>query len=261
MAIRTRTDFKALYGSSGTVFADNTTGQISELDMRNFGEDQADSFNMVSETYDVYAISTLGTNTYTSTPAYTITSYGGKQFYVKFVNASTGAVTINIGSLGAKKVYKNPTTQADSGDIIANQIYDLVYDATLDAGNGGFQIVGSSTSTGGGNIEIVSVLPSVGDVISLPFGDEEETIFICTVDLSSAKSVDLLSDSNAKKFSFSFNVTNVAAVIEFPTEFIMNDVRWDSGTKEFTPDATGRFRGLAFFDGTNWLLDISGPYA
>jgi hypothetical protein len=37
-------NFKTLYGSSGTVFPDNTTGEISEGDMRQFGEDIADSF-------------------------------------------------------------------------------------------------------------------------------------------------------------------------------------------------------------------------
>jgi hypothetical protein len=43
MAHLTRTAFKALYGSSGTTFADNTTRLISEGDMRQFGEDIADS--------------------------------------------------------------------------------------------------------------------------------------------------------------------------------------------------------------------------
>jgi hypothetical protein len=36
--------FKALYGASGTTFPDNTTGQISEGDMRDFGRDIADSY-------------------------------------------------------------------------------------------------------------------------------------------------------------------------------------------------------------------------
>jgi hypothetical protein len=45
MAQRTITQFKALYGSSGTLFPDNTTGEISEGDVRAFGEDIADSFS------------------------------------------------------------------------------------------------------------------------------------------------------------------------------------------------------------------------
>lgn len=44
MAVRTKTQFKALYGTAGTLFPDNTTGEISEADVRSFGEDIADSF-------------------------------------------------------------------------------------------------------------------------------------------------------------------------------------------------------------------------
>lgn len=43
MAQRTKTQLKSLYGTSGTIFPDNATGEISESDMRAFGEDVADS--------------------------------------------------------------------------------------------------------------------------------------------------------------------------------------------------------------------------
>jgi len=43
MAIRTKSEFETLYGTSGTVFPDNTTGEISESDVRAFGQDIADS--------------------------------------------------------------------------------------------------------------------------------------------------------------------------------------------------------------------------
>ena len=48
MAQRTKVEYKALYGTTGTTFPDNTTGEISESDMRQFGEDQADTFMTVS---------------------------------------------------------------------------------------------------------------------------------------------------------------------------------------------------------------------
>ena len=45
------TNFKSLYGSSGSTFPDNLEGQISEGDLRQFGEDIADSFlNVPSST-------------------------------------------------------------------------------------------------------------------------------------------------------------------------------------------------------------------
>jgi hypothetical protein len=43
MATRTKPQFEALYGTSGTEFADNTTGDISAGDIRAFGQDIADS--------------------------------------------------------------------------------------------------------------------------------------------------------------------------------------------------------------------------
>ena len=46
MAIRTKTEFTALYGTSGTEFADNTTGDITAADQRAFGQDIADSFSV-----------------------------------------------------------------------------------------------------------------------------------------------------------------------------------------------------------------------
>lgn len=47
MTQRSKSQYAALYGSSGTVFPDNTTGEISESDMRQFGEDQKDSFAFI----------------------------------------------------------------------------------------------------------------------------------------------------------------------------------------------------------------------
>lgn len=41
------TNFKSLFGVGGTIFADNTTQQISEADMRDFGEAIADSFGNI----------------------------------------------------------------------------------------------------------------------------------------------------------------------------------------------------------------------
>lgn len=49
MATLTKVQYKALYGTTGTEFPDNTSGQISESDMRSFGENQADSLLFVND--------------------------------------------------------------------------------------------------------------------------------------------------------------------------------------------------------------------
>lgn len=52
MSTLSKSAFKSNYGSSGTVFADNTTGDISAEDQRNFGEDIADSALLLDTAYD-----------------------------------------------------------------------------------------------------------------------------------------------------------------------------------------------------------------
>jgi hypothetical protein len=52
MSQLTRTQWEALYGTSGSVFPDNTTGEISEGDMRTFGKNLSDSyFNKSDDAY------------------------------------------------------------------------------------------------------------------------------------------------------------------------------------------------------------------
>ena len=87
-------------------------------------------------------------NAYTITSGESLSAYtAAMRFLWKPNAASTGAVTINIDGLGAKKVYLPSGSQAGSGDISANAIYDLVYIASLDSSNGGFKIVGPPDAT------------------------------------------------------------------------------------------------------------------
>lgn len=46
MAQRTKEAYEALYGFSGSVFPNNTSGEISAEDMRNFGQDTSDTFSL-----------------------------------------------------------------------------------------------------------------------------------------------------------------------------------------------------------------------
>lgn len=84
------------------------------------------------------------TTAYTGTPSPVISAYAtGQKFQVKIHATSTGASTLNLNSVGAKKVFVNPTTQATTGDLLINQIYIFAYDAALDTAAGGFLMIGS----------------------------------------------------------------------------------------------------------------------
>lgn len=72
-----------------------------------------------------------GTDTYAVTLAPAMTAYEtGVPFRVKFANANTGAATLNVNGLGAKALKKAASVALDANDIVAGEIYSLVYDGT-----------------------------------------------------------------------------------------------------------------------------------
>ncbi len=97
-----------------------------------------------------------GTNTVVLTPI--ATAFAPSPVYLNrnlfsFAAAatSTGAITLNVNGLGALPLYRvNGTTQATTGDLIINVTYLVAYNAALNAGNGGFQIIspGSIATSG-----------------------------------------------------------------------------------------------------------------
>jgi hypothetical protein len=126
-----------------TLFADNTAGEISALDMRDFRQDLVDSFpNLLDDAYETFVVTAAGTNTYTATLSPAITAYASThRYFIKFTNGNTGASTLNLNGLGAKAIVKNGSTALESGDISAGQVLELVYDGT------NLQIMGNTRST------------------------------------------------------------------------------------------------------------------
>lgn len=145
MAILTEAGFISKWVSR---FADNSTREISESDIREFAEDIKDSFFCIEDdAYASFAVVASGSNAYTITtnPAFTsLVNYS--KLFVKFPTGSTGAVTLNPNGIGAKKVYISPTSQAGNTDITANRIYLLMYDSALDSASGGYLIIGGGAS-------------------------------------------------------------------------------------------------------------------
>jgi hypothetical protein len=102
-----------------------------------------------------------GTDTITATVSPALTAYAsGQMFAFVAANTNTGAVTINISSLGAKAITKTGTTALVSSDLIANYLYVIVYDGTQ------FQVVGVSATTFA-NLTISGVLTLSGAGVQL----------------------------------------------------------------------------------------------
>ena len=82
-------------------------------------------------------------NAYTLTTGESLSAYPSNFRVLWQPNAdSTGAVTLNVDAIGAKKVYMPDGTQAGSGDLDADSMYDVAYDGALDSASGGFKIIG-----------------------------------------------------------------------------------------------------------------------
>lgn len=88
--------------------------------------------------------SASGTNAITASMRVAPTSYiAGQVFWLKIANTNTGAVTVNINSLGAKtlqKVLSGTLTNLSSGDLISGQTVSIVYDGT------NFQLISNSSN-------------------------------------------------------------------------------------------------------------------
>jgi hypothetical protein len=134
-----------------TLFATNGNREINAARVRDFRTDIAESFyNRNDDAYISNMVSTSGTNTYTADLDPVITSYSNYTIqFLKFTNASTGTATLNLNTVGTKKLYIDPTTQVGSGDIPANFIGMVMYDSSLDSGSGGFLILNKPVIDGG----------------------------------------------------------------------------------------------------------------
>jgi hypothetical protein len=74
--------------------------------------------------------SVAGTDTITATMTGLTAYTTGLTVIIKPANNSTGAATINIGSLGAKSIVKGDGTALESGDLQASVEHVMVYDGT-----------------------------------------------------------------------------------------------------------------------------------
>lgn len=107
-----------------------------------------------------YLTSVAGTNSITATAPISMTALVAGQVF-RFIAAATntGAVTLNINSLGVKSVTKNGTTSLTANDILINSAVQVLYDGTQ------FQLVNPADSIPSGLISMWS-----GTIATIPGG-------------------------------------------------------------------------------------------
>lgn len=97
--------------------------------------------------------SPAGTDTITATAPLSMSAYvTGQRFSFTAAATNTGAVTININSIGAKSITKRGTTALVAGDIQSGERIVIEYDGTR------FQLVGAKSGSIGGEIVFSGVI-------------------------------------------------------------------------------------------------------
>jgi len=127
-------------GLSTCVTKDGQTTPTANIPMANYkftglgaGTDAGDSANLgqVQSTVVKLIGSVSGTNTITGSLTPALTAYAaGQMFYFVAAGDNTGAVTLNINSLGAKNVTKDGATALSAAEIKSGQTVVVVYDGT-----------------------------------------------------------------------------------------------------------------------------------
>jgi len=107
-----------------------------------------------------FLTSVAGTNTITGIAALSMSALAAGQTF-RFVAAATntGAVTLNINSIGAKSITKNGTTALTANDILINSAITVIYDGTQ------FQLLNPAVSIPAGVITMWS-----GTIATIPSG-------------------------------------------------------------------------------------------
>jgi hypothetical protein len=111
------------------------------------------SAGQVQDSTLTYLTSVSGTNAITASAPIVMTAYAtGQTFRFIAANATTGAVTININSIGLKSIVRTDGSALVSGDIASGAAVQIMYDGTnfqlLSDANGSSETMSTLTVTG-----------------------------------------------------------------------------------------------------------------
>jgi len=163
-------------GLSTAITKDGQTTVTANIPMSTYkftglgvGSAATDSANLsqVQSTVTKLLTSVSGADTITAVGAPVVAAYAaGQMFYFVATGDNTGAVTLNIDSLGAKAVTRDGSVALAAGDIKSGEVVVVVYDGTR------FQVVSQLNSAGNAtfaNVSITSAL-NVGGVATFSAG-------------------------------------------------------------------------------------------
>lgn len=111
-------------------------------------------------------------------------------------------------------------------------------------------------------LDYVSNVDSSGATITLNLNSKVQRMFRSPDSFATPKTIALSNTTNGLVIDFKLIMSDVAAVLTFPTNFTMptTDLRWDDSAHTFTPSAIGEHEFSATFDGTDWDMKATNPF-
>lgn len=108
----------------------------------------------------------------------------------------------------------------------------------------------------------VTVGASPGDTITLNFSNRQDVIFIGSGSFASARLIALSNDSVANRFKLAIEITDVAATLDFGSGSFKSDHNdFIPSTQVFSFSFTGFIMIIGTKVGSNWWLEVKGPFA
>lgn len=141
--------------------------------------------------------------------------------------------------------FKTPGQQTVETAYVAETVASIVAQST-EGGSGG----------GGSSLTEVTVDES-GSPVTLNMNGNQEQLFVGTPAISAPVTIQMTNVTSALRFTYFFNLSGLSA-LTLPSNFILNDARWNNGTKVWTPLDTGNYKMVGTYDGTNWWVEITG---
>jgi len=246
-------------GLSTAITKDGQTTITANIPMANYkftglgvGSAAGDSANLsqVQSTAVKLLASVSGADTITAVGSPNVAAYvAGQMFYFVAAGANTGAVTINIDSLGAKSITRDGTTALAAGDIQSGEVCVIVYDGTQ------FQLVNGASQSA--SIVTENLTVNKATVLNESGGDNDTRIEgdtdanLLFVDASTDR-VGVGIDSPASKL----HVNGGGGAITFGTNPTFNsEIKHDTSTNASTIYNNKDSSGHTFqSNGTNLML-------
>jgi hypothetical protein len=198
-------------------------------------------------------ITVAGTNTLTGLATPTLTGYAaGAQYSFIAQNTNTGAVTIDIDTLGVKSITQTGSTALVAGSIVSGAMVVIEYDGTR------FQLLTPNSFVNPiirGYTEIVTSSGTVGATATLSISAGT----VLTATLTSATPCTFTMPTATAGKSFVLLLKQPASGSATTATF--TGVKWNSGGAPTITATVGKLDILAFVaDGTNWYGTATQGY-